>query len=51
MPVKRWGPDIQEGVYNMTSLCIDLISLRLNQPFSILANEQLLNTLALVIVQ
>lgn len=45
MPVNKWNSEIQQGVYNMTCLVIELIALRINQTG---APEVLLNTLSLV---
>ena len=45
MPVNKWNAEIQQGVYNMTMLFIDLICIRLNQPG---VPDILLNTLNLV---
>jgi len=44
-PVGKWNHEIQQGVYNMTCLVIELITIRLNQEG---VPEILLNTLSLV---
>jgi hypothetical protein len=44
-PVKNWNNEIQQGVYNMTILVIELIATRLHKPG---VNESLLNTLKLI---
>ena len=45
IPVKNWGNEIQQGVYNMTILALELIAIRTSQEG---VPEFLLNTLALV---
>jgi hypothetical protein len=45
-PVGKWNYEIQQGVYNMTCLVIELIAIRLNQEG---VPDILLNTLSLVV--
>ena len=45
MPVKNWGFEIQQGVYTMTLLALELIAIRTSQEG---VPEILLNTLTLV---
>jgi hypothetical protein len=45
MPVNKWNSEIQQGVYNMTCLVIELIAIRVDQTG---VPEVLLNTLSLV---
>lgn len=48
-PVNKWNNEIQTGVFNMTSMCIELIAVRLEQlvPVKIIP-DILLKTLSLV---
>lgn len=46
MPVGKWNAEIQQGVYNMTCLCVEMIAIRLNKTTEV--PEILLETLNLV---
>ena len=43
--VHRWGPEIQQGIYDMLQMLVDLVATRLNSPS---VNIDLMRVLELV---